>query len=104
MRGYVYAIQDESARIKLGFAVDVDARILELQTGNAEQLTIVYRLMVEDMKKAEDSLHMLFASSHIRGEWFNLNKIQRQLLEKIFTTMEKTPREQHMLRTLGLYT
>lgn len=100
--GFVYAIEDESARIKLGMADDVDTRLKELQTGNAERLTVKYRLQVNNMKRAEDALHNLFAAYRLRadGEWFS--GFDLQLLAKIFGAVDITEREELLLKGLGL--
>jgi Meiotically Up-regulated Gene 113 (MUG113) protein len=100
--GYIYAIEDESARYKLGFADDVEKRLPELQVGNAERLTIKYRLQVKDMRRAEQSLHSIFAADRIRldGEWFKIQNIN--LLKKIFNIETITEKESELLRSLGL--
>lgn len=99
---YVYCISDESERYKLGFAEDVDRRLLELQTGNAERLTIVYRREVKNMRRAETSIHEVFAADRIRqdGEWFKIKNMA--LLMKIFGVLPITLQEQKMLESLGL--
>lgn len=100
--GYVYVIRDESERRKLGMAENVLQRKDELQTGNAEILTIEHTLFVKDMKRAEDALHQLFAAGRIRanGEWFVIHDMQ--LLQKIFGIITLSEREQKLLESLGL--
>lgn len=100
--GYVYVIEDESERYKLGFSKDAEMRIDDLQTGNAEILTIKYRLEVNDMRRAETAIHQLFAADRIRvkGEWFKVTN--RELLEKIFRIRDITEREAQLLKSLGL--
>lgn len=100
--GYVYVITDESDRRKLGFSEDADIRLDILQTGNAELLTVEYRLQVQDMIKAEESLHNLFAADRIRAksEWFRIHDME--LLQKIFKVIPRTEREEELLRSLGL--
>lgn len=100
--GFVYVICDESERIKLGKAQNVEQRLMELQVGNAEQLKILYRLEVKDMTRAETSLHRLFSAHHIRGEWFHHR--DKALLDKIFNifTAHLTQYEYTLLLSLGL--
>lgn len=98
--GYIYSIIDESNRRKLGMAQDVDMRRAELQVGNAELLTVEYRLFVKNMKKAEMSLHMLFARDNIRGEWFCIQDIE--LFNKIFGILPITEKERIQLTQLYL--
>ena len=100
--GYVYAISDTSGGIKLGLAENPDDRVKQLQTGNKEQLTIIYRLYVEDMKHAEDSLHLIFAGRRVNGEWFKLTEQEVALLELIFNARECNPIEKRRLEILGL--
>ena len=63
----VYFIASRDA-LKIGFAVDVRARLSELQTGNAHELVLVATApgTVED----ERALHRRFAAQKVRGEWF----------------------------------
>lgn len=100
--GYVYVIRDESERRKLGFSYDADMRLDILQTGNAERLTVEYRLQVSDMQRAEDALHNLFAADRIRtdGEWFKITDMV--LFNKIFKVIPIEEREEKLLESLGL--
>lgn len=100
--GYIYAIEDESQRIKLGMAENVDKRRNELQTGNAEVLTVLFLYPVKNMKKAEDALHDLFAAGRIRpnSEWFVIH--DTKLLYKIFGVIDISDREKALLESLGL--
>ena len=100
--GYVYVILDESERRKLGFSYDAEMRLDILQTGNAERLTVEYRLFVKDMLKAEDVLHDLFAADRIRtdGEWFKITDMV--LFLKIFKKEPTNEREEKLLESMGL--
>lgn len=100
--GYVYCIKDESERRKLGFSYDAEMRLDILQTGNAEVLTVEYRLFVKDMLKAEDALHNLFAADRIRanGEWFKIKDMV--LFLKIFKKEPINEREEKLLESMGL--
>lgn len=100
--GFIYAIIDESDRVKLGKAADVDRRLAELQTGNAEKLTIMYLWYVDSMTKAETGLHHIFAAYRVRGEWFKLDRKAKELLARIFHVYERTEREERMLQVFGL--
>jgi hypothetical protein len=100
--GYVYVIVDESERRKLGFSEDADIRLDILQTGNAELLTVEYRMQVSDMMRAETALHSLFAAGRIRvkSEWFRIQDMD--LLKKIFKAVPSTEREEELIKSLGL--
>lgn len=105
-RGFVYVILDTSDNSrKLGFSIDVDRRLREEQTGNAHTLKIEYRLPVINMRKAEKSLHLLFAAKRTRrgkGEWFLLDEKDIVLLKKIFKAQDITTIEYTQLESLGL--
>lgn len=65
----VYFIQaGEGGPIKIGTAIDVARRLLVLQTGNVEPLTLLCDF--EGGPEEERRLHRLFAADHLRGEWF----------------------------------
>lgn len=69
VKGHVYFIQAQrSLAIKIGFAVDISKRLDQLQTANAEELTVVGSTPGTVLD--EKALHRRFATSHIRGEWF----------------------------------
>ncbi len=98
--GYVYVISDEQNRVKLGLSIDADMRLDILQIGNADLLTVKYRLLVKNMKKAEDALHSIFSGDHIRGEWYKIKNIE--LFNKIFRIADTNERDERLLESLGL--
>lgn len=102
LSGYVYVIIDQTERRKLGFSKDADMRLDTLQIGNADILTVEHRLLVNDMKRAEDALHNLFAADRIRtnGEWFKITDME--LFNKIFRVTQTDEREEQLLERLGL--
>lgn len=103
LAGYVYVIKDETDGRKLGFSQNPDIRVKQLQTGNKETLYIEYRLEVKDMRKAESSLHTLFAAYRLQTkEWFHLTETDLVLLKKIFRVVQTTEREESLLKSLGL--
>jgi hypothetical protein len=71
--GYVYAIEcPERALIKVGMTNGQPAhRLAQLQTGQPDQLRLLYAWAVLDAARAERSMHQLLAAQHHRGEWFN---------------------------------
>ncbi len=102
--GFVYVLLDQSERRKLGLGINVEKRVKQLQTGNAEQITIEYRLAVNDMRRAEKAIHNLFAASRLRinGEWFKLSTDELLLLRKVFKAADTTVVEERQLTLLGL--
>jgi hypothetical protein len=79
---YVYFIQAGSqGPIKIGVADDVEYRLSELQTGNAETLHIVG--CVPGDGRLEKELHRRLASVRIRGEWFRSGSEIEALLAEV---------------------
>ncbi len=71
---FVYFIRSgRKGSIKIGYAIDPDKRLKELQTGNPYPLTIVATIECDSMMAAqhmESSLHYRFRKQNVRGEWF----------------------------------
>jgi hypothetical protein len=65
---FTYFVSDGTA-VKIGSALDVDARIKGLQTGHHAALEILAVLSHSDMP--EMAAHERFAHLRIRGEWFS---------------------------------
>lgn len=67
--GDVYFIQPaEGGLIKIGWAIDVSARMAILQCGSPVVLTVIHSEM--GTKKREKGFHKLFAAHRRHGEWF----------------------------------
>lgn len=64
----VYLIQASSGSVKVGYSKDAESRIKQLQTGNAEPLTLVDVLDLD--QSGEKALHKRFARLRLHGEWF----------------------------------
>ena len=74
---YLYAILDsQTGYIKLGYSVDPDQRLCELQTANSGALRVVYRARIrEDRARiVEQQLHRELNHHRVRGEWFDLTE------------------------------
>lgn len=76
--GHVYFVRD-GMRVKIGFAVDVKARIATLQTGSSSLLSVIHS-RPGDMRD-EASFHKQFAHLRIIGEWFRYEAELREFLE-----------------------
>ena len=48
-----------------------EGRIKNLQTGNHNELVIVYEIKSKCYTSLEKTLHRTFTYNHLRGEWFN---------------------------------
>lgn len=57
--------------VKIGFADDVAARLVQLQTGNPYGLQLV-AVLTEVTSKLERVYHKALAEHRVRGEWFRL--------------------------------
>ena len=66
--GYVYWIQCDGGPIKIGFSVNPEKRLRELQAANPYPLRILGT--VRALKDDERDLHLRFAQHRVRGEWF----------------------------------
>lgn len=67
---FVYVIQSgDDGPIKVGYAVDVPARIATLQTGNPYLLRLLY--VLPGPQPLEWQLHQRLKDCRLVGEWFN---------------------------------
>ena len=78
---YVYFIKSGNkakAPIKIGISDLPEKRILSLQVGNPDLLTLICKIKIKDRRNAEyieNIIHRKFRKQHIRGEWFKGHKI-----------------------------
>lgn len=72
---YIYAIGTET-RQKIGFSKNPQARLKQLQTGNAEQLVLHHYIEVQDdrTRLLERFLHKDIGYKKLKGEWFNMTR------------------------------
>jgi len=74
-KAFVYFIQSKiTKRVKIGWAINPEKRLRDLQTGSAEGLTLLGKIhcrSVYDAKKTEGYLHNLFKDLRLGGEWFD---------------------------------
>jgi hypothetical protein len=65
----IYFIQSgQYGPIKIGYTDNLEKRLRSLQTGNHDDLRLIYSMPGE--RDDEKALHTKFAKHHIRGEWF----------------------------------
>jgi hypothetical protein len=73
-KGSVYlARSEQGGPCKIGFAKNVDKRMLGLQTGSSENLKLVGSFPVSGMT-AEKAIHKHFSKARKSGEWFILDE------------------------------
>jgi hypothetical protein len=88
--GQLYIINEQDVRTgdcsrnyKIGIVRDAENRdskdrLLEHQTGNPRRLYVVETLKTPAVEHIETTLHHLFASNRVLGEWLELNETQLQ--------------------------
>jgi hypothetical protein len=68
---YVYFIQGETTkRIKIGIAWNPKQRIIELQAGSPDRLSLLLTLRTVNSADDERHLHHQFKDFRLHGEWF----------------------------------
>lgn len=72
---FIYVIGTET-RQKIGFSKNPQARLKQLQTGNAEQIDLHHYIQVPDNRTRliEKFLHKDVGYKKLKGEWFNMTK------------------------------
>jgi len=70
---YIYAIGTDN-RQKIGFSKNPQARLKQLQTGNADQLVLHHYIEVADdrTRLLERYLHKDIGYKKLKGEWFSM--------------------------------
>jgi hypothetical protein len=67
--------------VKIGYSVDPNARLLELQTGNPHKLKLLATMPGETQTEA--SLHKLFEKCRVNGEWFKYDRFLKACIMAI---------------------
>jgi hypothetical protein len=84
--GFVYIIQAiGTARVKLGYSIEPEKRLRELQTGSPYELALLSKWRARPA--TERRLHREFAEYRVKGEWFEL---PRQLIERLAVSDQET--------------
>lgn len=72
-QGYVYCIGERAnsniGYVKIGYSVNPEARVGELQTGNPRVLYLLAKM--PGTEADERALHARFAHKNVVGEWFH---------------------------------
>jgi hypothetical protein len=66
---HLYVLQC-GTRFKIGVTNNIEKRIASLQTGNPEEIVLLYIEEREKPTKAEKYLHRCFQKNRLKGEWF----------------------------------
>lgn len=73
MKKFIYLIQSlESSKYKIGISKNPQKRLIQIQTGNGEELKIVAQYETENYSLIEGFLHRKYMHLKTKGEWFYL--------------------------------
>lgn len=81
MRGYVYAIGNETGAVKIGFSLNPKSRLPFLRTGHPGKLTLLG--FVPAFRSQEAEIHALLSRWRITGEWFRLEGAVRDFVKML---------------------
>jgi hypothetical protein len=88
---YVYVIASGPRAVKIGFSIDPERRVQELQTGHERHLSLVHKEPVSDIHGPllEKLIHRANRHKTLRGEWFDLTH-EEAILEVKFAVIRYT--------------
>lgn len=84
----LYFIQmGEMGPIKVGITSDIKKRLIELQTGNPEQLNVLCceKLEAEKARSLEKEYHLMLRDASLKGEWFKPTPFVLEIIEDVKT-------------------
>lgn len=81
---YIYFIKaEETNKVKIGVATDVESRLASLQTSCPFKLKLEAKIQSEHPTLLERTLHYNLKDNRLQGEWFNLDdKHLRTIIDK----------------------
>lgn len=86
---FVYLIRlSENSTYKIGTTNNINKRIKQLQTGNAEQIFLVDSYQSKLAFKIENALHNFFKHKHKLNEWFELTIEDEIKFKELCVTIE----------------
>lgn len=97
----VYLMQSEaSGYYKIGVSINPAKRVKQLQTGNAEKITLIQTFESEIPFVVEKAVKNFFSPNHVHGEWFSLTLEQEMSFKNQCESIEKNIK---LLRENGNY-
>lgn len=72
MKKFVYLIEDETGRVKIGFAKNLTQRLKQHKTSNPEKLIIIAYYSTYYYSQIETALKRKYSYLKCEGEWFTL--------------------------------
>ena len=95
MEGYVYLLCDgEKFKIGMTRQKNIEKRISELQTGNPNEIFISSYHKTNYPDKVEKMMHIKYAVSKYRNEWFDLT------LEQVINFNKECEKCEHTIKVL----
>lgn len=98
---YVYFIREANSHyVKIGYAVDVNRRLIELQIGTPHQLEVLYTIQVESADAAreiEAAMHRRFDASLVRGEWYVLGQRDMDEIKLLATVANESAKAARLI-------
>lgn len=82
-RGYIYLVEGQPGRFKIGLSADPKTRIANLGVKLPFEIEVIHLISTDDMRRAERELHDQFRDRRLAGEWFDLTPEQVQSVKKI---------------------
>lgn len=73
---HVYLIQAENGLVKIGKTTDVQKRLAALDVGSPVDLKLIAQKQDLFASDLETRLHQEYAHRRVKGEWFNLSKME----------------------------
>jgi len=71
MYKYIYLIKSKQSQLyKIGITGNIIKRMKNLQTGNSEDLILIYKYQTKNYNKLEKALHNRYSHLKINREWF----------------------------------
>ena len=84
--GFVYVVKG-GGYYKIGYSKEPDRRIATLSTQPPFELEVIYLCGSHNARALEADLHGLFKHARVRGEWFDLDDMDREMLSDVMKTL-----------------
>lgn len=81
--GYIYFIYNHrNGYMKIGRIKNIQTRFQSLNSGTADELSLIYYEYVKECKLMEKKLHQEYQKYKIKGEWFDYKKYMIDNIQK----------------------
>ena len=81
--GFVYLLQGENSLYKIGKAINVNKRVLEISPKMPFDPILLHTIECDDYTAAESGLHSHFNHLRVNGEWFRLGPDDVSLIRSV---------------------